>query len=432
MSTLQANSFYFIDNEKTEDLFSQLLQNSPNLSELCLRNVSDKAVMHIVASACRPSLTTINVWIDSLKAIESLCRACPNLRSLHIWNKIVDTHGDEVTQIVVRHCPLIEVLATDWTLTDAGLNSLSTLHTLSELSLCTDATCTSAAVQRVLSANPTTLVTVKIAIYDIDDALVRCIGKHCRNLKSLELYLDKKSPYLSNETSLVLFGGCPLLQSFYLDQSGRVSNVVLRTMFECCHHLTELDIDDNAFFDAPLPVGGPVLYSPYPCLTKLKVTCDCITASALHDIFTYCTNLRDVNCDCCDQVDGGILKTLIQNCRCLCTLYLRGCTNVTMAGVLEVATHCPTLKSLTLKFMPISDDVLIQLSLSCPNLTSLDLSFWDGESITEAGILAVIERCMHLSSLTICGSLVEVLLSTLDLAKLRQSYPHITVAFEKR
>ena len=384
--------------------------------------------MHIAASQCCPSLEIIEAVVDddAVEAIQFLCKACPYIRNLYLGNNSSNLDGDAIVQTVAKQCPFIEVLSTDrWTLTDAGLDALATVHYLTELSLRSD-NCTSAAIQRVVEAT-TNLTVFSVHTSVIDDALVSCIGSLCGHLTSLDLHQARgdTSISVSYKAFIDLFRGCPLLESVILYQQSGMSNATLRALFDNCHCLTEVVLFAGAFSEGSSIGVEPILCALYPSLTKLEVLYGGVIDSALREIFTYCTNLREVRASCNQDLTDETVKVLAQNCRSLDTLYLSGCLNVTIAGMLEVATHCSNLSHFSLHNIPINDEVLIQLSLNCPHLTSLTLLYCFGGVVTAAGIL---ERCTGLTSLTVVGSIAKSLTptgTTLNLAELRQSYPCI-------
>lgn len=181
--------------------------------------------MQIASSPCAPSLRIIDAEVsyNAVEAIQAICQACPNLRSLHLRDCSADIDGDEIIETVVQHCPLIEALPTSCELTDTAFNALANIHTLKELQV-SAGDCSSEAVQRVVRANPhLTLVRIKMPI--VDDALVRCIGDYSGNVTSLNLLQAGGTPSqsintVSNHARLDLFPGCPQLKFFYLSKPG--------------------------------------------------------------------------------------------------------------------------------------------------------------------------------------------------------------------
>ena len=378
--------------------------------------------MRVIASHCVTSLRSVKVGVDdnSHDVIQSLCRACPNLGSLSLWNFSLGMKSDGIIDAVVQHCPLIESISAErWQLSDISLNALANINTLKQLRLSAYGY-TSTAVQHVLRANSTLRV---LNVGSVDEALVKCIGSSCRHLNRLKLG-DDTHPAHCNGTLLDLFRGCPLLESFVLFQHGGMSSAALRTLFDNCHCLTELKLVFTQP-NEPSLVAEPVLHAHFPSLTKLWVANNGVADSALRDIFTYCTNLRDVLLHSCKQLSDETLTALTQNCRRLYSFYLVDCRSITIAGLVAMATQCTSLAVLDLFFMPVTDEVLLQLSLSCKSLTRLIL--WECllGPITETGIGALAEACTRLSSFTIRSSMLDSITPILGLATLRQRHPRV-------
>ena len=380
--------------------------------------------MRLIASYCGLSLREFEAQVNeyALEAIKSLCQACPNLRSLSLGNEGDALNGDEIILAVAHHCPLIESMSTRlWGLTDAGLNTMATIHTLRELDVASD-DCTSAAIEPVLKANPE-LTFLTFHTPDVDDALVRCIGGYCGNLKRLKLCQSEDHPTLSDNTMQDLFRGCLKLETLELQQRGGISNVALRAMFEHCHNIASLSLSGGTLPEDPLSVGGPVLYTPCSSLAWLHVGDGGMATSALKDVFTYCINLQGVTLHKCIQLNDEGIKAMAQSCTSLTTLSLWDCSNVTIAGLVEVATHCISLERLALFETFINDDVLIQLSLHCHRLKSLYLCHCVGGPVTEAGVLAVVDGCINLTSFIIRTRSAVQLSPTLELLKQGKIYP---------
>lgn len=206
--------------------------------------------------------------------------------------------------------------------------------------------------------------------------------------------------------------------------------VTLRTLFERCPNLAKLDFIVGTHIEGSPPVVRPFLCTHFFGLIKLKVISmvgDGLTSSALHNLFMYCTNLRDIHINHCDNANDETIKVMIQNCRNLDAFCLEDCKNITHVGMLEVATYCTKLTKLKFMDMPISDEVLVQLSRTCLSLTSLSLYQCEVGSITEAGVRAVLKGCTCMTYITIVANILMPVISTLDLPTLKQSYPHVTI-----
>ena len=420
------------DCEDLELLLLKLFINSPNLLVIMFKFISEMGLELITSSPYKSSLRVINtdVGYPSLNEIKAICQTCPkllilDLRCVDFSDRHDTISGDEVVKTILQCCPLIQMIPIEnWPLTDAAIDSLASIHSLTKLSLGDNADCSSLAIQRVLQSNPN-LSYVHFTGEFIDDALFSCIGNNCGNLKILYIELEIVST-LTDLAFQDLFRGCPLLVNVELDLlEGVLSNTTLATMFQSCRQLAILKLATDS---SPSDIGGEyVLDNCYPSLTELKVNFDAVADSALQAIFTHCTGLRHVSLEDCHQITDETIKILARSCPVLDTLCIQACSLVTLAGTLEMATHCTSLSTLNLISQHISDELLIQLSLHCTSLNTLMLQNYKGV-VTEVGIAAVADRCTRLESFMLTanspGRESEMLL-ILERMNAKTLYPHI-------
>ena len=169
----------------------------------------------------------------------------------------------------------------------------------------------------------------------------------------------------------------------------------------------------------------PIITTPYTTLTKLTIIEDALSAGALCDTVTYCSNLREVNLHRCKHiVTDTTIKALVDNCHMIEALTLDNCAEVTITGLLSVMTRCTSLRELYLWSMSINNGALIQLSHTCPKLNRLELHSCKGV-ITESGVLAVVETCTLLADLTVYRCGIE-LTPTLVAMKRGTVYTHVS------
>ena len=83
---------------------------------------------------------------------------------------------------------------------------------------------------------------------------------------------------------------------------GGISSTALRALFENCHSLIELFLGKDVVHSVSA-FSVRALDCYYPSLTVLKVMGTSTTRTALRDIFTYCTNLREVDIRRCRRID---------------------------------------------------------------------------------------------------------------------------------
>ena len=406
-------------------LLSRLLEKSLTLSEISFLSISNEGLMQIAASNCGHSLRMIKARFsnNSLEAIQSLCQACPKLLhlSLDFSFALIRFCSNELILTIARYCPYLEVLSTHGLyMTDTAVKALANIHTLKELNLLkSHAACSSQAVQCVLKSNPH-IERIYLRGSYIDDALVRCIGCCSGNLKILTVFKDDLPIF--NENALQdLFRGCPLLEVVKLRQQGGISIAILRAIFACCHHLIDLGVAISEAPDLLVLHAEPVLQTLYPSLSKLQFAGGDVADRALRDIFTYCTNLQEVKLDHC--ITDATMKVLVQHCAMINILELTNCKRLSIAGILLLATNSSNLIDLSIWDTVINNEVLIQLSLYCHNLSSLRLN---GGYVMDEGIMCILERCTCLTILSIRNNMIpHPLHPILDLMQQGLLYPHI-------
>ena len=398
----------FIIGEKTLHLFDQLLANSPNLAEISFKFISDE-MFKLIASHCGSALRIIeamNINLSSSEALIAVFKACPNIIAFRVHDEIqASLPGDDIIFAAVQYCPGIEVLPTHlFKLSNLAMDALAGIHTLKEITLTRAFDYSLPTFECVLQSNPS-LEAIDLQ-YKVTDEILTGIGRHCHNLRCLEitdLYLYGMSIYGFE----ALFTGCPLMQELTFDRPGRMSNASLRVLFQSCPNLSTLDLRSPHYDLEDDTV--PVLQTPYLSLTELDITREAASASALRDIFTYCTNLREVELYRCRDVSDELLQALTHNCRSLEMLTIKRCKKLTLAGLLKAVTHCTSLTSFELDRMPINDELLVQLSTYCLNLDELWIERCHGPpAVTDAGILSVADKCKQLTCMFVMGCGLEV------------------------
>lgn len=390
-------------------MLPHLLEHSPNLTEISFDFITDE-MLRLIASHCRSSLRIIDaetVLFNSSEAIIAIFKACPNLVSLSfsdVNSESTSLPGDAITLAAVQYCPRIEVLPTHiWKSTDIAMNALATIHSLKELTLTSSSEFSISSLKCVLQSNPRV---ERISIQCVDDEILSCIGRHCRNLTSFRV----KKPYIfsvSDASFHAFVAGCPLLTEFRVEHRlGRMHNSDLRVLFHNCCQLTTLNLSTTEYSFA-YDDTEHILYTPFLSLIRLIIANEAITTTALHDILIYCINIREVYLETCKQVTDETLRILTQYCCSIECLHIESCKYITSAGILEVVTNCTTLTYLYLSHIPITDEILMQLSTHCLNLNTLCIQGCHGP-ISETCILHIVNKCTRLSYLRMTGCGVVV------------------------
>ena len=428
-------------------MLSQILINSPHLSEICFYKLSVNGLQMIASSQCVRSIRIIkasitdnenNGGVATVEAIKTFCRACPNLLSLGL-NISTYLRGElevdfircvRVIRCVIQSCPLIEVFPIQ-NLTEEVMNILSTIHTLKEFKLgaCTVST---ALVQRVFGANQFTKLTLR---HPIKSALVSSIGKYCGNLRVLLIDISFR-PAISDECLRDLFQGCSLLEVIKMENACTLSNTTLQVLFHSCHYITDITLfygfQPSPEYDNNSDVE-PVIEAYYPTLVNLSVSGEMMSDSALRDIFTHCTNLKEVKIEssgdstnialdalatyclllevCELEYDKGIvsnrfLRDLFRCCRRLTELVidLRGGVQgpVCYGLFTNVLSACyPALTKLTVQGEGVYDTAMRDMFTYCTSLRHLEVGNYPTCLITDTSIERLVENCPLLETLTL-------------------------------
>ena len=382
-------------------MFFCLLENSPNLSEIHLKSIRRNG-LQLIASLCGLSLRVIDASVThDVDILQTICKACPNLRVLNLGCTVVGEPGDGIIQAAVQYCPNIEVVPSDprWRLTSAGIDPLATIHTLRELTAI-HVTNTSESVQRVIQANPHL---TKLFVFGplVDDALVNCIGRCCVNLKNIKL-TPMPETSLSEQALITLFRGCPLLMSVNMNLRS-MSNAALRAMFHYCRGIFDLDLGlNNLAVSTTGQADEPVFDTDYPSPMMLMIHGRGFKDSVLRDIFTHCTSLIAVAMNGCVELTDETLITLARSrCGQLSAVELSGCVKVTAAAVNEVVTQCIHLMLLKLGDVTLTAEVLAGVS-NLLLLQILELNDCKGP-IAEEAVVLIATRCTSLCQFKVSG-----------------------------
>ncbi|XP_031555463.1 F-box/LRR-repeat protein 7-like [Actinia tenebrosa] len=100
-----------------------------------------------------------------------------------------------------------------------------------------------------------------------------------------------------------------------------------------------------------------------------------LNIEVLKNIFSWCTNVKEVDLTHCSLVDDGCLEIIAEN--------------------------CPTLRVLKVRNCKVTDFGLEKISSSCRNLESFTISYHDSQSITSEAVNEFITKCPELKEIRI-------------------------------
>eukprot|EP01113_Clastostelium_recurvatum_P019350 TRINITY_DN2281_c0_g1_i3.p1 TRINITY_DN2281_c0_g1~~TRINITY_DN2281_c0_g1_i3.p1 ORF type:complete len:1891 (-),score=415.16 TRINITY_DN2281_c0_g1_i3:873-6545(-) len=331
-------------------------------------------------------------------AVAAIAQSCPNLVVLKLSGRGVSDLG---LGWIARSCPRLCVLelAGCETITDAAAQQVASgcpmVHTLN-LASCkalTDAAFVAPGenVPRLLWAS---LQHVDLTrCMNITDLTIIALAEKCRaRMQSLNLSWCEA---VSDESLVRLAHCCPSLNAINLSKCKRVSDVGVVALAKSCAESLERVVLENCS----------------------------VTDASLFTLASHCPNLTNLDCSQCDKVtDLGVTK-ISQGCMNMQALSLDEC-NITDVGVSALAASadggehgCFFLESIRLAYCRHLTDVsLRKLSIGCPNLTTLDLSYCNfnnqtpneamapiGECITAMGLRESLKRWPRLTTLRLRG-----------------------------
>ena len=434
-------------------LLTRFLNNSPNLTEIYAHFISNESLLEI-SRRCGSKLQIISTELKvdcSVHTIEQICQSCPNLRVLDCFSNITIYEGDEIIQVIVQNCPLIEIISlTGIHMTNVAVNALATIHNLASF-VCCNNSLTSSAIQNMLQSNRNMhTLNLRACCADNVRTLVSSIGNYCGNLVNLVLRGNTDVPTLFLDNFEDLCRGCPLLDTLTLEffalPTGALTALArhcpmlrdltltlrqgvvdaeVRELFDRCIRLQSVELDFAKL--SPLPqlesiAPGPHSDVGYPSVTELYITGCGITNRMVQDIMSSCLNVGYIHFTGCSNVTDNGFFTIARRCRNKHTLGFHRCIQLTEEGLIKLLPYCGSLTALSLHTAPITDKVLIQVSISCPFLLILHV-VCSQKPLTEVGIIAVASTCVYLQSYDV--NLCEVVM-TPRLALMREGklYPH--------
>lgn len=153
----------------------------------------------------------------------------------------------------------------------------------------------------------------------------------------------------------------------------------------------------------------------YPQIEELSLEGNSHLDSAFWSILIQFKGVKRLNIAGCYQMDDADFTIAIKSCQLLEVLHADSCTGVGDKGFGELARRGRRLVTLSLSNCRITDRGIAELSVGCPILAFLDLSYC--RDITEKGVLVVVKNAKQLHVLDID----HVLISQIYFDKIRMA-----------
>ena len=217
--------------------------------------------------------------------------------------------------------------------------------------------------------------------------------------------IEFKRSIITHDSSITkLCTGCPRLQKLTLDCSGSASkfegtDASVRAIAKYCPDINTLSLKGwSKLADLSMTALSSLINLREINLSK----CIGLTSGGLQGI------LKSKNIEVITLLDEGVtspwnycddalLRCIGEYCPLLRTLSIAIHLKVAEASLVALAQGCPLLDALTVRCYKkqLTDNVLIELSTSCPRLRKLKFS---GGNYTDVGIEALLSKCTLLES----------------------------------
>ena len=238
------------------------------------------------------------------------------------------------------------------------------------------------------------LTSITLCSYDIDDAIVMTIAKHCKKLETLELSLY---PNITCQSLLALSKrGLPLTK-LDIPYIPNIPNTDIAR--RCSHALSCIrHLDTDGFYE-----NHHSLFIIVPYITELTgLGLESPTHNYLPLLTQYCHKLTQIEV----RVDGYAVADILSLCRAnplLERLYCYSMCDITDPTLIELIHACPYLHTLSIPYeTEITDIGILALSEHCTQLQWLDID--NCQKVTEAAVLQLLQRCRKLTRLVVSSS----------------------------
>ena len=134
--------------------------------------------------------------------------------------------------------------------------------------------------------------------------------------------------------------------------------------------------------------------------------CVQVTDAGIEALAKNCTSLTAINLEWCQQVTDAGIEALAKNCTSLTVINLAGSYNnpsqVTDAGIEALAKSCTSLTEINLgNCNQVTDAGIEALAKNCTSLTAINLE--ECQQVTDAGIEALAKNCTSLTGINLCS-----------------------------
>jgi F-box/leucine-rich repeat protein 2/20 len=217
------------------------------------------------------------------------------------------------------------------------------------------------------------------------------IGKFCAKLRTFH-----GNHGHSLEALATIAEGCVLLET--LNLRGEFADATLNAFARNCHHLRKVTIHSHDSVPSAVSVAGLAQHCRYLHTLHICLKDKVLTDAFLGQLAPCCSQLEELDVSSAHVSHVG-LEALAVHCGKLRSLsFCNG--SITAAAPVNSASLC-ALRSLTIYAVEIENESLDSLLGFCPTVEVLWIAHQ--QSLTEAGYVAIAQRCPLIQDLTLQG-----------------------------
>ena len=206
----------------------------------------------------------------------------------------------------------------------------------------------------------------------------------------------------TDEDILVVAKNCKNLESLYLIDCDRISDLAFGVLLKSCKRLKTLNICNCRQLK---DVSFKAIASNCKGIVNLDLgNCCNITDEAITDIGSTCKNLESLDLFGCRQITDVSMVGITNQCKRLNKLSLSHCPKIRDEGIIHLVTNCSSIHNLDLtNCVHLTNKTVFIIAEKCPALNVLILVKCD--KLTIEPMESLISQCNDLKYMDIKGSL---------------------------
>jgi F-box/leucine-rich repeat protein 2/20 len=223
---------------------------------------------------------------------------------------------------------------------------------------------------------------------DISEKSLFILGQYSKNLVKIGV----RSCYITDRSVAFLLQNCPKLKALGLAWCKSLTDLTIESIIEQRLNLETLDIRGN----------------------------EKISGKALTNLFSVINSFKTLHLKRCSGVTKEVILELSKSAKALQKLNLRGCykdNNISNDDIVKLFESCPNLESLDIAWHEyLSAESIMQLANHCKKLNSIDLS--GCQLINNESMIYLAENCPNLKKIILFNN-PEISLGAIEMLQAR-------------